>query len=524
MIDLAILLLLAAAGYGVARWFRLPVVPVLMAMGIVASFATLQGAPSVDPELIRQAVELGLAFLLFTAGIELNPRRFKHQTRQVLWVATIQFLLVGVTGYLVARALGFEPVPSIYVAGAISASSTLVVIRQLKDRAQMYEPFGRMVAGVVLVQDLAMIALVVVMAAVPMGGAGLALGLGGLVLILGVAFVGHRWVVPWAIHKLKPDDEVLLLLAVSVLFGFFGLSSLLGVPLLAGAFLAGFTLSTFPVNGLVRGLLGSLADFFQAIFFVALGLLVGVPDATMLWQALVLSALILVITPPIVAVVAEWQGSSSRSGIEGGLLLAQSSEFALVLGLAGLATNQIPMETFSMIALVSVVTMTLTPFVATDRLAWWLLHIHPGWRRADTRADRTGHVLMLGFGSSGMWVVRPFLDAGRDLLVVDDDPVVIEQLERMKISCMRGDASDEKLLKKAGARDAELIVCSVPRTADVLKILSHCGKTPVIARTFEAMDAEKIRQAGGEPVLNSEAALQAFFEWFDRSIPSKKML
>jgi voltage-gated potassium channel Kch len=176
------------------------------------------------------------------------------------------------------------------------------------------------------------------------------------------------------------------------------------------------------------------------------------------------------------------------------------------------------METFSMIALVAVVTMTLTPFVATDRLAWRLLHVHPRWRRADTRGRMKGHVLMLGFGSTGMWVAKPFIESGRQLLVVDDDPVVIEQLGKMNIPCLRGDASDVKLLQRAGAKDADLIISALPRTADVLKILANRGHTPVIARTFEASDAAKIRKAGGLPVLNAEAAMTAFFEWFDQSL------
>jgi len=518
MIDLAILLTLAAVGFGIARWLRLPVVPVLMAMGIAMSWMGGRVGGGIDPELIRQTVELGLAFLLFTSGIELNPRRFQHQTRQVLWVSVVQFFLVGVAGYLAARLLAYDGVTAIYIAGTISASSTLVVLRQLKDRAQMYEPFGRLVTGVVLMQDLAMIVLVVVMAGVPGGVAGIGTGLGGLLVLLIAAVAGHRWIVPHAVKMLKPDDEVLLLIALAVLFGFLGLAQLVGAPLLAAAFLAGFALSAFPVNGLLRGLLGSLADFFQAIFFVALGLLVAVSDGTVFLHAAIFSVLILVITPPIVAAIAEWQGTSSRAGIESGLLLAQSSEFALVLGFSGLATGQISMETFSMIALVAVVTMTLTPFVATDRLAWRLLHVHPRWRRADTRGRMKGHVLMLGFGSTGMWVAKPFIESGRQLLVVDDDPVVIEQLGKMNIPCLRGDASDVKLLQRAGAKDADLIISALPRTADVLKILANRRHTPVLARTFEASDAAKIRKAGGLPVLNAEAAMTAFFEWFDQSL------
>jgi CPA2 family monovalent cation:H+ antiporter-2 len=517
MMDLALLLIIAAAGHGLATWLRLPVIPVLLVLGIGLSLLGEQVGLVVHPEFDRQAVELGLAFLLFSSGIELNPRRFRRESGAVVWVAAVQFAVVGVAGYFVARMLGYEPLPSVYVGCALSASSTLVVLKELKTRQQMAQPFGRLVTGVLLLQDLAMIGLIVVFAGASVGGTGILGGLGGLAVVGAVAALGHWVLAPWIVRILRPDDETLLLLGLAVLFVMIGLARVLGVPLLAGAFLAGFALSAFPVNGLLRGLLGSLSDFFHALFFVALGGLITLSGPLAIGHSLVLAGVILLVTPPVVALVAERLGISSRSGIQSGLLLSQCGEFALVLCLLGVSAGHLTMETFSMVALVAVVTMTLTPFVSTDAVTWKLLHLHPGRRRLETRSELRDHVLLLGFGSSGMWIVKPLLAAGRSVLVVDDDPIVVAELRRNRIPCLLGDASDEKILQRAGARQARIILSSVPETRDAIKIIRHVGETPVMARVFESFEAERIRVAGGIPILNSTATQEAFLEWLDRS-------
>jgi hypothetical protein len=267
----------------------------------------------------------------------------------------------------------------------------------------------------------------------------------------------------------------------------------------------------------VRGQLSTLSDFFGAIFFAALGEIIVVPEGALLMKALALAALFLLCTPLLAAAVAERCGLSSRAAIESGLLLAQTSEFSLLLRLTGLHLGHITPETFAVIALLAVLTMTLTPFVATDRVTRWLLHLHPLRRRLRTEGAPRGHVLLLRFGAAGMWVVKPLCAAGHEILVVDDDPVVIEQLQKADIPCLRGDGSDEKTLQRAGAREAKLIIVSMRRVEDAAEVLRHAPGVPVVTRVFEAADAAWIAQLGGTPILNSEAAAEAFMEWVEKS-------
>jgi hypothetical protein len=253
-----------------------------------------------------------------------------------------------------------------------------------------------------------------------------------------------------------------------------------------------------------------------------MGSLVVISDLAMVWQAALLAVAILLITPPLVAIVAEWQGMLSRPATESGLLLAQTSEFALVLGLTGCEMlGQIRPEIFSLIALVAVMTMTLTPFVATDRFTTFVLHLHPLRRRMKADHQISGHVLVLGFGAGGMWVVKPLQQAGHEVLVVDDDPGVIEQLKRMKIACLRGDGADEKVLDMAGAGRARMILASMRRVEDTERVLRHVRGVPVLARVFEAVEADAVRHLGGTPILNSLAAADTFTEWFDKTMPPK---
>ena len=306
----------------------------------------------------------------------------------------------------------------------------------------------------------------------------------------------------------------MLLTVLSVLFVFLGAAHFVGLPLVGGAFLAGYSLSSFPVSGQVGSLLQSLTDFFRAVFFVALGALVVVPNAGALGAAVLLGLLVLLLTPPLVAWVAESAGLNSRAAIESGLLLAQTSEYSLMLGLLGLRLGHIGPQVFAVIALMAVLTMTCTPLLARDSVARRLMRLHPSHRRRLPSLDHRDHVLVLGFGSAGMWVLRPLLAAGLPVLVVDDDPAVVAELDRRGIACERGDGGDERTLAWVGARQARFIIASMRRVDDARRVLEHVRGVPVLVRVFEDAEAETVRRLGGIPVSSAEAAAEQFMTWW----------
>jgi CPA2 family monovalent cation:H+ antiporter-2 len=511
MNEVALFLGAAAVAYGLARWTRLPILPLLIACGFGISLTPL--AP--DHATAQAMVEFGLAFLVFGAGIELNPRRFVRQSAAAFWVAIIQFLAVGFVAMATALALGYPPAAATYVGFAVSASSTVVVIRHLRTQQQMFTPFGRLVTGVLLLQD---IALVAVLVALVQGTTGLwesVLSLGILGILGAVAIAVHIWGWPFLTRRLRGEDEVLLLSSLALLAVFLAGAAAGGLPIVVGAFLAGFSLASFPGNALLRGLIGSVTDFFQALFFTALGAMLTFSDFAEVWHAMVFSALVFLVTPPLVALVAEWRGLNARSGIESGLLLAQTSELGVIISLVGLHLGQIDQSVFTTLALVAALTMTLTPFLANDAITWKLLRFHPSSRKPHLAQDLAGHVVVLGFGGAGMWVVKPLLAAGHKVVVVDEDPAVLAGLANAGVLPWRGDASDLRTLNAVGAHKALLVLAALPRMGDLLKVIRHLRDVTVVARVFEQEEAREVERAGGVAILNSMAAADQFEAWFE---------
>jgi len=526
----ALLLLTAACAYGLARWLKVPALPILIASGMALNLAGLVpenlGLGAVgegdDGESHTSAamrmLEFGLVFLVFASGVELNPRRFAKQGRTVAWVGAMQFAVFASVGIATARwVIGFDWLEAFYLGFGLAASSTLVVLRQLRVRQAMFEPFGRVVTGVLLLQDAALVAVIIVLSRVASGAGEVALGLGEAVLLGAFAWLAQRRLIPALVRKMKPDEESLLLWLVAVLFVFVGIAFALKLPPIVGAFAAGFAFSAFPLNGLVRGQLSSVTDFFHALFFVALGALVGVPDFSQWWIALQFSLIVILLTPPLVTAIAEWRGMHTRASIESGLLLAQTSEFSLLLGLSGLALGHVSVGGFEVLALTTMITMTLTPFLGCESVARFLLPFHPFRRRVKVPESPHGHIVVLGFGKAGMWTVKPLRKAGEHVLVVDDDAVVCNELASRGIEVLRGDGSDEHMLERAGASKAKLVICSMRRMSDALKVLELLKGVPVMVRVFEKYEAEAVERAGGIPVMNAEAAADTFMAWLNAS-------
>ncbi|PXA05477.1 hypothetical protein DDZ13_01000 [Coraliomargarita sinensis] len=523
MTSFAILLLAAAIAFGLSKWARLPVIPLLMLSGVGLRMLADAGGVEVPPDLLSEMVELGLAVLVFTAGAELSPRRMRGRTRPIMIVAISQFVLLGCAGVLTALALGYDLTVAFYLGCALSASSTLVVVRHLQTRRQMFEPYGRLVLGVLLLQDLFIILIMVALLKSPEGPVVSALsvmkaaGLG--VLALGL----HRWCVPWLTKRVKLDDEELMLGSLSMLFAFSGMAYLLELPFLVGALFAGFALSAFPMNGLVRGMLGSLSGFFLALFFISVGAFLVMPTWTMVGHCLIFILVLILVTVVLVSIIAEAVGYSTRAAIETGVLLSQTSEFSLLLALIGVASGQIGPELFSMIALITVSTMTLTPFISRDQVAWSLMKLHPRYRRGEQDCEALSqHAVLLGYGRAGARLVKYFQANKIPMIVVDDDAAVIRRLIARGIPCIQGDGSDIRTLKQAHCRDARVVVCSMRRLRDAEEALLYLKGTQakVLVRTFEPEEVAFVEEAGGYAVQTVRASTKIFLNWFEENLPA----
>lgn len=513
MSAIAFLLLAAALGFGIAHVLRIPAIPVVMAFGVACS-ALLP----IPEEFLEDALMLGVVVVVFVAGIELNPDRVGRYRGTAIRVGLLQFLVLGGAGLGAATLLGFAPQTAAYLGLALAASSTLVVIRLLQQRRELYTPMGRMVTGILLLQDLLVVLLIPVVTHLDEGPRAVGMGLGATLGLMALAAVLLRWVAPRVLPRIADDEELLLLTVLATLFVFLGLSHFLEIPLVGGAFLAGVALSPFPVNALVRGQLNSLGSFFSALFFAALGAILTLPTAAELLQALVLAGIIVIVTPPLVALVAERSGFSARAGIGSGLLLSQASEFSLVVGLQGMILGQITEGAFTIIVLVTVMTMILTPVLATSRVTGRLVRLHPFRAQEVTRDPPRDHILLVGCGSSGVALLETLFGTPREIWVVDDDPAVVGRVQEAGFAVVRGDATDVGILRSAGADQAHIVVSTIRQRDDSAALLAMAGEVPVLVRAFDDTDAKWIEDRGGVAVSYADAATDEFMAWFREEV------
>lgn len=373
-----------------------------------------------------------------------------------------------------------------------------------------------MVLGVLLIQDVLLILLLAALLRWDGGLPAIESGVLRSVLLLFSAWLCAYTIVPRLLTRLALDDEALLIVVLGILFVFTGAAWWLDVPLVTGAFSAGFAVSSFPVNAVIRGQLRSLNDFFIAVFFVALGASLAMPGLSELLFSLTLIGLVVLVTPLLVIWAAERAGMTARAAIESGLMLAQTSELSLVVVLLGAGAGHVDAGMLGAVALVTVTTMILTPSLVTERNTLRLLHLHPNYRRRQLPAlDARNHILLLGCGSHTRRMVRDWVRAGERVVVVDDDPAVVARLQHDGIPAIRGDAVDPDVLERAGAAGARVIVSTLRRHADNVHIIRQFPGIPVLVRVFETANARAIEQAGGKPIRYSDAAAGSFLQWFD---------
>jgi CPA2 family monovalent cation:H+ antiporter-2 len=435
-------------------------------------------------------------------------------TPAALRIGLVQFAGLAAAGLGLALGLDYALTDALYLGLALAASSTIVGVRLLQRRQQMFEPFGRTVVGVLLLQDVLVILLLPVLIRFPEGLGAMLWSLGGTALLLGGVALVMKVLVPFLLER-DLDAETQLLAVLGVLFGFMGVAEWVGVPRFAAAFLAGVSLSGFPFSGIVHSEMQPLYDFFAALFFGSLGIAAAIPEAATLWHALLFSGTVLVLTPLLVVVVGEWAGLVARPALESGLLLSQTSEFSLVVGLQALVVGQITGDVFAVIVLTTVFTMMATPLLTSETTVWELVRWHP-MQRGDGLAEvPSNHILLLGGGQSARPILRLLRESEYEAVVVDEDPAVINRLRAKGVTCLRGDGSDLSVLLEAGAAQARLIVSTLREPTVLDDLLHYVGDTvPILVRVFEDWETEWVEARGGTPVQFAHAAGDAFLDWF----------
>lgn len=525
VIDLIIIIVAATGGGVVASLLRLPTTLGYLVAGLIV--ANYIPGLAIDVPRLQDIADLGVALLLFSLGIKFSFRQLAELRRVALVGGGAQIVLSIGLGVLVGTALGLDLRASFVIGYAMALSSTMVVLKLLEDRGEVNTLHGRAAMGILLVQDLAVVPMVILIGAT----AGetdasligeLALAAGKALLLLVAAYVLGTRILPLLLFRVAAagSRELFLLAVLSLALGLAAGSYALGLSLAFGAFLAGLAVSEseFSYQALAEVL--PLRDVFATIFFVSMGMLIDpmvlVDDPARV--VAIASAVVvgkLVLTTLLVA----FAGYPVRSAVLVGLALAQMGEFSFVLAQAGVDEAVVSDDLNSAILMAALVSIMLTPLLlraGPPALAWAEARPVLGRLLAEPVRVALGddpdalrqHVVVCGYGRVGRELVREVMQRNFRCIVVEQNPYLIDELQKLGIPHVYGDAANPVVLDACALDKARVLAVTVPDPAAAQLILSHAKREhprlDVIARGRAQEDHDALLAAGASEVVHPE--------------------
>jgi Kef-type K+ transport system membrane component KefB len=515
----AIILALAAAVGLLAVRLRQPLIVAFIGVGVLVG--PVGTGWVVADGTIELLARMGIAILLFLVGLRLDPHLIRSTGPVALATGLGQVLFTSVFGYLIAIALGMDVVTALYVAVALTFSSTIIIVKLLSDKRELDQLHGRIAVGFLIVQD---IVVVLVMIALTAFGQRIGddLGLGimamigkGLGLLVGIGLL-MRYVLPRLLHHVARSQELLVLFGVAYAASIAVLSEALGFSSEVGAFLAGISLAPTAYRAALGARLVSLRDFLLLFFFLDLGAKLEFTDAAQqLTEALVFSVFVLVGNPLIVVLIMAAMRYPVRVGFLAGLTVAQISEFSLILAALGLSLGHITNATVSLITVVGLITIGGSTYLIMyshpiyERIKGWLAVLE---RPAADRFDRTAtdeeddaDVILYGLGRFGSHLADQLGRAGHRVIAVDYDPQKTRDDTRDGVTTVYGGAEDVHLLESLPLARARCVISAIPDLETNLALLhnlrDHDYRGPVAVTAFTSLDADRLRAAGAGTVL-----------------------
>ena len=461
-IELAVLLVIAALAGAVAVRLRQPVLIAYIVVGIAvgpAGFALVRSHDQID--LLAQ---VGVAVLLFVVGLKLDLTHVRHIGPVALATGLGQLVFTILFGFLLILALGKGVAEAVYVAVALTFSSTIIIVKLLSDKRELDSLHGRIAVGFLIVQDIAVVLAMMAMSALNVGAdAGAWQVAGSLIGRVSVAaaliVVVMRYVLPKVVRVMARSQELLLVFAIAWGTGLAALGELAGFSKEAGAFLAGFSLASTAYREAIGARLTGIRDFLLLFFFIDLG--AKLDFSTLggeIWPAVVLSGFVLIGNPLIVMAIMGYMGYRKRTGFLAGLTVAQISEFSIVFVAMGITLGHVGIEVLGLTTLVGVVTITLSTYMILYsqplyiRLAGMLGPFERRHPYRELAVEQNGHgsehpdVVVFGLGRYGSRLANGLKDNGFDVLGVDFDPELVQALGGKDLPVRFGDGQDPAFL------------------------------------------------------------------------------
>ena len=482
--EIAALILLAAGVGFVGLLLRQPLVVAFIAVGIVAGPDVLGIARSHD--YIQVLSQISIAVLLFLVGLKLDVGLVRNLGAVAVATGLGQVTFTAVFGFLICLGLGLDWLTSVYVAVALTFSSTIIIVKLLSDKREITALHGKIALGFLIVQDIVVVLAMVTLSALGVGAAEetsfldvalvLAGGLGMLTFVIAFA----TWVANPLLTSVARSPELVVIFAVGWAAGLAALGDWLGFGKELGGLLAGVSLASTPFRDAIGSRLSSLRDFLLLFFFIALG--AGLDLSTLgdqIGPAVVLSLFVLIGNPLIVMAIMGYMGYRKRTGFLAGLTVAQISEFSLIFMAMGMTIGHVAEEAMGLVTLVGLVTIALSVYMITysHKLYDWLEPLLGPFERRDPFREeatedgapaRDYDFILFGLGRYGFEIGEKLIARGYSVLGVDFDPEALRLWRDKGHDGCFGDATDPEFPAHLPLNQAHAVISAVPRTTGPL--------------------------------------------------------
>lgn len=531
--DIVVVFIAAFAGGWAARLLRLPTLLGYLAAGVVVgphAFALISNV-----EAVQTLAELGVVLLLFAVGVEISPGDVLRLGPRVVLAGVGQLLATGAAGFLLGIALGWTFEQAILLSFVISLSSTMVVLKTLTDRGELHTIHGRVMTGMLVIQDLAFVPMIAVVPALAGNGGSLAqdVAIGGLkaFVVLAFVFIAGGRIIPWLLRRAAGfgTQESFIVTVVAITVAAAAATQAAGLSAALGAFGAGLTISGSDWTG-HRALqeVIPLRDIFAAMFFASLGMLLNPEFLTNnlgLVSIVVVASILLKIGA--ITILVRLVGYLPRTAILAGIGMLQIGEFSFII--AGTAEVQgiVDDAFFPLVVVAAVTTMALTPGAITASTAAirrlelrrpWLRAYLPGRAVAANSEDRIPryreHVVVAGLGRVGSFIAEELHQQGIPFIGVDVDPAAVARVRARWGYAIHGDSASAQVMTAARTKFARLLVIAQPEPVAAAVTVQHAqgmnSSIHIVARVGWRAEAESFRKNGVAAVVwpEMEAALE----------------
>jgi Kef-type K+ transport system membrane component KefB len=522
--EIALLLLICALVGALFVRLRQPVLIAYIVVGIAVGPAVFGLVGAHDQ--IDLLAQVGVAVLLFAVGLKLDLQHVRHIGPVALATGLGQLAFTIVIGFGIVLALGKSPMEALYVAVALTFSSTIIIVKLLSDKRELDSLHGRIAVGFLIVQDLAVVVAMMAMSALRgAGGAesgwadvlfSLAWRLAAAALLMAVLM---RWVLPAVVRAMARSQELLLVFAIAWGVALAALGEWAGFSKEAGAFLAGFSLASTPYREAMNARLTGIRDFLLLFFFIDLGAKLELSTlGAEIGPAIVLSLFVLIGNPLIVMAIMGYMGYRKRTGFLAGLTVAQISEFSIVFVALGISLGHIGVPALGLTTLVGLVTITVSTYMILysqplyERLAPWLVRFERRQPFRELAVERTaagdGHaeVFVFGLGRYGSRLLAQLHADGVRAAGVDFDPEAVRALQHRGPPVYFGDGEDPEFLASLPLAQARWVITTFPQLESNRALLHALHEVryggPVAAAVRDPVHGRALAEAGVPLILN----------------------